>query len=102
VPWALQADFIYWGVSVIELANIGTGRPNPSTEPNWDWMFLKRLQPDTTGAAFAAGENATYEYHIMSKRKCTELGQTLAFSWFNGAAGSKTIQVYARTMLTLP
>jgi len=103
VPWALAADSITWGLIVANIADVSPNSlVNPFTRPGDDWARLNREEPDTTGVAFSPGEQFVLKCDSRSKRRVDELGQTWTFCWQNGAAGNKTLGVYARTLVALP
>jgi hypothetical protein len=101
VPWALAADTITWGLIVGRADDVGTTRPSPAAGGD-KWAMVTKEFPDTTGVAFTPGEQVVYTYDIKSKRKLDEVSERYLFSWFNGAAGAKTISVYIRALALLP
>ena len=101
VPWALQADTITWGLIVGRADDVGTNRPSPAAGGD-KWAMVVKEFPDTTGVGFTPGEQVVYTYDIKAKRKLDEVSERWLFSWFNGAAGNKTISIYVRSLALLP
>jgi hypothetical protein len=100
--WAAVADEIGVGLLVVRNTDIGAavvGAPN-TNNLELDWMFLTRLYAPSEGATVTVAQ--TYDFDNRSKRKMQELNQAYSLSILNSAAASKTMNVFARTLVALP
>jgi len=99
-PFAASTDFYTAGLIVGRVTDVAVPTlADPGGQPELDWMWLERIFPE-----FSPTLNAQVPVRIdaHSRRKMEELDQTYIFSISNGAAGSVTYPVYARTLIALP
>jgi len=98
--FAAVTDGTTFGLIVGMRDEIGTVRPDSTTQPEADWMWIQREWADASGAAI----NGTRQVLVDSraKRKMDELDQVYLISLTNGNAAQQVYGVYSRTLLALP
>jgi hypothetical protein len=75
------------------------GQQDPSN-PELDWMLLRREMATFSGATVDAAR--VLEYDLRAKRKMQELNQAYILALSNSTAASQTYQIFARVLIALP
>ena len=89
-----------YAIGVNPVTTVGTLLPNPNGDNDLDWMIFRRVMPTYSGAT--ADANVREELRLKSRRRCSELGQTLTLNLWAGAISAGSVQVFARTLVALP
>ena len=98
--WAAEADSITYGLFAQGRASdVGT-TPVLASSPGFDWMWYSQLYPSAAGAAESVAEH--YDLDIKSKRRMQEQDQRFLLCFVNNSAASKTVDIFARTLVALP
>jgi hypothetical protein len=95
------ADELRVGLVVARLADVGAGPPAgavSAADPELDWMLLR----DEFATPTFGPLNNTLTYDLKAKRRMQELNQAYVLALSNSAGGSKTVKIFARTLLALP
>jgi len=94
------ADSIRVGLIVCRSSDIGAGSILTAADPELDWMLLRREYVTSSGLGSGGGDVLAYD--VKAKRKMEELNQAYGLCITNAAGGSKTIGLFARTLVALP
>jgi hypothetical protein len=96
------ADELRVGLVIGRVADVGAGPPAgtiSASDPELDWMLLR---DEFATPTFGPQGSNTLEYDLKAKRKMQELNQAYILALANSAGGSKTVKIFARTLLALP
>jgi hypothetical protein len=98
-PTAVTQDWEF-GVLVGLKTQVGTQLPNPNGDTGADWMIYRKVPISYSGATVDA--QVPFELDLRSKRKCTEMGQTVTLNLWASAINAGTVKVFARTLVAMP
>jgi hypothetical protein len=99
--WTTDTDRVDFGLIIGRRSDPVAGLPL-ATEDELDWMLLRRLKPQFSGAVPDIGY--TTDVDLRAKRKVQELDQTLLLvvGGASGIAAAMTFEIFSRTLLALP
>ena len=97
-PTAVTQDWEF-AIGVNPITTVGTLLPNPNGDNDLDWMLYRKVPITYSGATVDA--QVPLEVDLKSRRKVSEMGQTLTLNLWASAVSAGTVKVFARTLVAL-
>jgi hypothetical protein len=96
---AAAGTFLSVGFKIADAGEFTTP-VSPAGTPLLDWMLIRYLYPQFTGATINTTQS--WEIDLRAKRKCEEMSDSYGIFVTNNTGVTNTLDAVVRTLLALP